>query len=229
MDPADVGYRGLWRRRLLRDANGEDRDTQVWWLQGDGWYVDLRIPPSRPDFSGVTGFDQCNDEQLAWLASQQGFAGRLVIEGDRLHWQRTIDFQPPAALADVGTVRWDGACLHEQGVLADYHEEWLWQRPSNPATQVKLAPDGKALRLRIGEWFMQVTDRRPGLPAGASLSDLLARAGSNPHRWLDCAIDFGRVDDEGQGLRVLASTLPWREGRAPDTFGGDDASLRCPH
>jgi len=212
MEPADAGYRGLWRRRLLRDADGEDRDTRVWWLQGDGWYVDLRIPPDRPDFSGVSGFDQCNDEQLAWLARQQGFAGKLLIDGKRLHWQRAIDLQPPAALADIGEVHWDGECLHEQGVLADYAEEWLWQRPDSPASQAWVTADGRGLWLVVGEWFMQAVGRRPALPPGACLAELISRPGADPAAMLDCAIDFGRIENAGSELRALHSSLPWREG-----------------
>lgn len=213
MHPAEVGYRGLWRRRLLRDAHGEDRATQVWWLQDDGWYVDLRIPPDRPDFSGVTGFHDLNVAQTAWLARQQGFAGRLVIDGDRLHWQRGIDLQPPADLADIGTVRWDGACLHEQGVLADYAEEWRWQRPATPTSGAWATPDGRGLRVLVGEWFMQAVDRRPPLPPGTSLAELASRPGAAPSALLGCAIDFGRVEKAGGGLRVLHSSLPWREGQ----------------
>jgi len=212
MVPAAVGYRGLWRRRLLRDADGEDRDTRVWWLQGDGCYVDLRQPAERPDFSGVTGFDQCNHEQLAWLARQQGFAGQLLIDSKRLHWQRRIDLQPPAALADIGDVRWDGDCLHEQGVLADYAEEWLWQRPASSASGVWETPDGRGLRVVLGEWFMQAVDRRPSLPPGTNLARLLTRTGADPAALLDCAIDFGRIEHTGNEWQVLHSSLPWREG-----------------
>lgn len=211
MDPADVGYRGLWRRRLLRDADGEDRDTQVWWLQGDSYYVDLRIPPGRPDFSGVTGFDQCSDQQLAWLASQQGFAGRLQVDGNRLHWQRTIDFQPRAALADIGTVHWDDECLYEQGVLADYAEEWLWQRPDNASTHVWTTPDGHGLRLVVGNWFMQVLELRRSLPPCTSLAELITRPGTSPAALFNCAIDFGRVGDSENNWQVQHSSLPWRE------------------
>jgi len=221
MDPAAEEYRGLWRRRLLRDADGEDLDTQVWWLQGDGCYVDLRIPPDRPDFSRVTGFDQCNDEQLAWLARQQGFAGQLLIDGNRLHWQRSIDLQPPAALADIGDVHWDGDCLHEQGVLADYAEEWLWQRPTGPASGVWTTADGRGLRVVVGEWFMQAVDRRPPLPPGANLAQLIGRPGTAPNTLLDCAIDFGRVKNTDGALRVLSSSLPWREGHDLGSLHGD--------
>jgi hypothetical protein len=213
MDPAAVGYRGLWRRRLLRDANGEDRDTQVWWLQGDGYSVDLRIPPDRPDFSGVSGFEQCNEEQLAWLARQQGFAGKLEINGNRLHWQRAIDFQPPAAVADIGAVRWDGECLHERGVLADYAEEWLLQRPATPVSQVWATPDGRGLQVVVGEWFMQAMDRRPSISTGADLAALLTSPDADPAALLDCAIDFGLCQDDEHRWLVVQSSLPWREGQ----------------
>ena len=220
MDPADVGYRGLWRRRLLRDASGEDRDTRVWWLQGDGWYVDLRIPPDRPDFTGVTGFEQLNAEQIAWLARQQGFAGRLVIDGNRLHWQRHIDLQPPTALADIGEVYWDGECLHERGVLADYAEEWVWQRPASSISGVWATPDRRGLRVAVGEWVMQAVDRRSPLGQITRLTDLAVAPGADPSSLLNCAIEFGHAGDAGNNWNVLYSSLPWRAGRSAAELEG---------
>jgi hypothetical protein len=228
MDPAAEGYRGLWRRRLLRDAHGEDRDSQVWWLQGAGYYVDLRQPPDRPDFSGVTGFDQCNDEQLAWLARQQGFAGQLVIDGNRLHWQRSIDLQPPAALADIGEVRWDGECLHERGVLADYAEEWLWERPTTPTSGVWVTPDGRGLRVVMGEWFMQAVDLRQPLRAGTRLNELLQTREHASAALFDCAIDFGLGQGADQPWQVLHSNLPWREDHSLMELNGAPGAWRLP-
>jgi len=67
-------------------------------------------------------------------------------------------------------VHWDGECLHEQGVLADYAEEWLWQWPDSPASQAWVTADGRGLRVVVGEWFMQAAGRRQPLPIGTSLA-----------------------------------------------------------
>ncbi|HYP64320.1 MAG TPA: hypothetical protein VEQ16_10540, partial [Acidocella sp.] len=66
---------GLWRRTLLRTAEGDDTRTDVFWLQGPSLFVDLRQPPDRPDFSHVQGLDDLRREDCQWLARQQGFAG----------------------------------------------------------------------------------------------------------------------------------------------------------
>ena len=41
---------------------------------------DIRIPAGRPDFSGVQRLEDCSDAQLAWLATQQGFAGVTTVD-----------------------------------------------------------------------------------------------------------------------------------------------------
>ncbi len=228
MDPAAGGYRGLWRRRLLRDAQGEDRDTRVWWLQGDDYYVDLRQPPDRPDFAGVTAFDQLSNQQLAWLVRQQGFAGRLHIDGSRLHWQRSIDLQPPADLADIGTVHWDGACLLEQGLLAEYAEEWLWQPPAIPGSGAWATPDGRGLRVVVGEWFMQAVERRPALPRGMDLAALIMQPGADRAALLDCTIDFGVIETTDREFRIRHSSHPWREGRKLAELAGTGSICNRP-
>jgi hypothetical protein len=70
---------GLWRRSLLAWADGRrDTTTRVHWLQGPSLYADLRQPEARPSFAGVTGFDDLDTTQIAWMARQEAFAGRLA-------------------------------------------------------------------------------------------------------------------------------------------------------
>ena len=59
---------------------------------------------------------------------------------------------------------------------------------------------------------MQAVDRRPQLPPGAHLAELVAQPNTNPAALFDCAIDFGLVENTDGALRVVASSQPWREG-----------------
>ncbi len=61
----------------------------------------------------------------------------------------------PAALAAIGTVHWDGECLHEQDLLVGYAEEWLWQPSPTSVSSAWATPDTRGLRVVVGE----TTDR----------------------------------------------------------------------
>lgn len=119
---------GLWRRTLLRDADGSrDTETDVRWLQGITAYVDSR-----------------------------GFAGTLSQRGDVFHWHRTVDLQPPGPYPDEGSMRWRDGLLVETGVHADYVEHWV--RDSSAATpcgaMFLVAPNGETgVLLRVGRQF----------------------------------------------------------------------------
>lgn len=109
--PADAtALAGLWSRSLPRwNAEGypDDTTTVVRWLQGDSWYIDLRQGSARPDFTGITRWDQLDSTQLRWMLDQDVFAGRLLTGwGDPgfLIWQRDIDWSPAVGEIDCGTI-----------------------------------------------------------------------------------------------------------------------------
>ena len=74
---------GLWTRSLIAWPDGRrDTSTQVRWLQGPGFYADLRQPDVAPDFSGVRCLADVTDTQLSWIATQEAFAG---VNEDQVH------------------------------------------------------------------------------------------------------------------------------------------------
>lgn len=204
-------YAGLWQRRLLQDARGDDTDTQVFWLQSGNLYADIRIPADR-DADGV--------------ARQQGFAGILQVDGALLTWRRWLDFQPQAAVPDVRRVRFTRTDqMIEEGVHAEYREIWDRIGPASLdraafALQMEYPRDGMPRRragvfVIVGDYFMFALDRLEALPAGANLAELAAGAAlSDAQRGqlFACEISLGRR----RGARpweILHSTLPAREGR----------------
>lgn len=204
---------GLWRRSLLRFANGgEDRTTEVAWLQGKALFADLRQPALRPDFSHLSSLADATLEDCRWLATQQGFAGEFREEDGVFWWHREIDFQPPSPVPDAGRLDWTDEVLVETGVFAAYLEHWHRARPAAPVGGMRLrAPDGRAaIIVRAGEMFMLAIGRAPGVALrGASLAECVAAAPdlATARALINCEISLGQAAD----WRITRSTLPWRE------------------
>lgn len=205
-------YVGLWRRRLLRDAHGEDTRTQVLWLQSGSLYADLRLPAERDAEDGI--------------ARQQGFAGRLEARDNLLTWRRWLDFQPPSGVEDVGLVRFTGLNeMVEQGVHADYVETWERIAPASPdratfTLQMEHAPLGLVRRragvfVIVGDYFMFALDRLAALPAAPSLRALSAQGELDDdvrEHLFACEISFGRRYGPDPWV-ILHSSVRAREGR----------------
>jgi hypothetical protein len=209
---------GLWRRSLLIRSDGtRDVTTQVWWLQGPAIYVDLRQPAHPPGFPQTRGLGDLCMEQCAWLAKQQGFAGELTHDGSCFEWRRTLDFQPPTAEPDAGTLHWEDKVLVETGRDSPYVEHWHrdGNLPRIPTFSVALQAhdcDQRAILLRVGDLFMFARDREIALPTGRTLAECVAAADSlrAMQALLDCEISFGDVRTDC--FHITASTLPYRVG-----------------
>lgn len=216
-------YLGVWRRRLLETPQGRDTDSRVHWLQTRHWHADLRLPPDRPDFAGVTRLAECDDAQLAWLARQQGFCGVTQVTGERCAWHRQADFQPATGRRDAGHMAWEAERLVETGAEDDYQEVWERLPESEGGTaalelvvEAGELPARRTWLLVAGACFVYVRDRPQALPRkAADLSSLIVSA--RPSRgqlldWLDFEISFGRRGG-AEPWRIQCSTLPYREGQ----------------
>jgi len=221
-------YLGTWRRSLLQTPQGQDMDSHVFWLQTRHWHADLRIPADRPDFSGVTCLAECDDAQLAWLATQQGFCGVTQVDGEHCIWHRQLDFQPANGSRDIGRMVFDGERVIETGVDTDYLEIWERLPHSRGGTAaLELVVEGGELPSRpawllvAGDCFIHVRGRARPLPGIAhlnsafDLASLIARA--RPSRaqlldWLNVEISFGHRNGPTP-WRIELSTLPFREGQ----------------
>lgn len=218
-------YVGLWRRLRLVDEEGAvDTSSQVLWLQTHALYADIRVPAGRPDFTGVTRLSECSDAQLKWLRGQQGFAGRLHVEGNICRWVHEIDYRPPGPLPDAGCVAFDRGTIIERGVYLPYEEEW--RRSPGPGTttialrlQHELPRDPAAscpqgILLVVDDHFMFVHDRRAETAGDRDRLRAL----------LDCEISFGLRIGGRIPWEVQLSTLPFREGQA--LFARAEAPVR---
>ncbi|MFT5533822.1 MAG: hypothetical protein ACI802_002057 [Candidatus Paceibacteria bacterium] len=224
-------YRGVWQRTLLDAPGVHDTTTTVLWMQTGRWHADLRIAAGRPDFTGVGSLDVCDVEQLAWLASQQGFAGITEVDitsgQDICAWHRLVDIQPPGLTADAGVMEFMPAYLVETGVHGPYIEHWIAVPESHGESAVYRCgsdQDRMQLLLVAGQQVMRVRDRRcawpSGLAAGTTLGQMLLSLSLPQQRsLLDIEISFGTRTDGG--WRIEHSTLPWLEGQGV-TFAIDE-------
>jgi hypothetical protein len=215
--PTIASLKGLWQRSLIAWPDGRrDTTTAVRWLQGPGFYIDLRQAAGRPDFTGAAGLADLDAGRLRWLATQEGFAGELVFDGSHFEWQRSIDFQPQAVYSDAGSLRFDGDTLVEEGRDLPYIEHWHRDDTATaPCAAARLADtrDGRrGFIVRTGPRFMYARDRAQALPDLPSLGDAVeAAADLDAARSLvDCELSFGDIGPDGWTIRH--SSLPFREG-----------------
>jgi hypothetical protein len=208
---------GLWRRSLIIWPDGQrDDTTSVSWLQGPNLYADLRSPTLRPTFHGVAGRNDLTPEQVKWLASQEGFAGRLTFDGQFFEWHRLIDFQPMAAIADSGRLWFGDGCMIEEGRVTPYIEHWhrSEQEPRTPNGAIHftdIASGVEGFLVRAGAVFMYARDRDTSLNGAGSLSEqIMSAAPGEAQAMVDCEISLGRIGPSGWIIET--SSLPYREG-----------------
>jgi len=209
--------RGLWRRSLILWPDGRrDTETDVAWLQGPSYYADLRQPPRRPDFRGVTALRHMTKAQAAWAAGQAGFAGRLERDGAFFEWQRALDFRPASGQPDAGSLRLEGGVLIEEGRYAPYVEHWHQGAGARtPCVALRLrdrSTGSEAVLVRAGDTFMYARGRMAALPSGISLTESIEGAASlrAAQDLIDCEISIGRAGLEGWIIK--RSSLPFKEG-----------------
>jgi isopenicillin N synthase-like dioxygenase len=218
-------YEGAWQRLVL-SVPGEPVDTltQVEWLQGPVFYVDVRQPVALAPQAMASCLAEVTLDEAALLAAQEGFAGRFCLAGNQAEWQREIDYRP-CPLGDRGILEQSGDLLIETGVEADYIE--YWQRGatgpdrSSGAARLLRADGCAVLLVRYGNRFGYARSRRSALPRGADLRSAVAAAitPQQAQALVDCEISLGTVT--AQGWRIERSTLPWRAGDL--LLGPDDA------
>jgi len=217
--------RGLWRRRLIAWPNGEtDTTTEVYWLQGPGLYADLRIPERRPRCQAAC-LRELDRKTLGFLARQEGFFGKLDVQGSIGHWHRAFDYQPDTGRKDRGQLAFEDDVLVERGVEAPYLEHWVREPNTDECMALSLmtdAPSRAGCLILAGDAFMYARSRSAKLAPGADLSACLKAAGSLEQQQdvFDCEISFGRVQD--RQWRIERSSLPFREGHSlrPDIETG---------
>ncbi|HET9624343.1 MAG TPA: hypothetical protein VFP84_23385 [Kofleriaceae bacterium] len=202
---------GAWRRDWIHRRGGaRDASVAVRYVQTPSVFADLRTPELA---IGAASFAELDDDQLAALARQDGFAGVATIDGDRVTWHHEIDFQPASAEVDVGRIEPIAADdMFEHALDGAYVERWSRLAPdTGPYVAARAVHAGTttAILAVAGAHFVYARARPTPLPAAASLGALIAHAPrAQVLAYLDCEISYGATP----GWRIERSTLPWRVG-----------------
>ncbi len=136
---------GVWRRDLIQTPDLKDTESQVFWLQGQNLFGDLRVEPT----------------------SRVAFSGQLLQQEIVFTWQMDLMSFDQPEFPDAGQLAWDGEDLWEFGVHQTYTE--LWRRagsvgPGDFALWLTHRDGRHAARLRFGGFeFAQVG--QPGQPS----------------------------------------------------------------
>ena len=220
---------GHWRRNWIRAPGLEDATTRVHWLQAGPWCADIRVPLHRPGVAEAGCLADMATADLAVLLSAEGFAGRIALDGDICTWHRDWNWRGFPCPVDAGKLWFDETGrLIEDGVHADYREEWQ-QVPGEPWQAQAIAGEAATgVLFRNAQNFLLALGR-PGAPArpdlAGALSDGTAQAA-------DAAPVFASVYilghwHGGNGVADL-STQPFCEGRPVLHLDGPRADLVLP-
>jgi hypothetical protein len=215
---------GLWRLGVLKrlPQGTIDDANQVFWLQTQHLFGDIRVPFVRDLPSPCTGFGDFSDQQLIDLARQKGFGGHTVYDGKTCHWHREIDFQPPTGEADHANASLAGDLLIETGFDGDFVEDWHRQTGQEVLLVSFCLVSDSSIERRsgvlviAGDHFIEVLDRSDPLPQGISLPELVEAdlaAGDRPRaiNRLGACVSYGRLQGNNVQWEVSLSTFPWRE------------------
>jgi hypothetical protein len=214
--PVPEWLRGLWRRRSIRFPDGRvDDTTQVYWLQTESMFADIRIPAQRPELGQHASLQTLNVVESQALAQQGGFAGWTELDGSLCRWRRVIDYQPDSGVADEGRLRRDAGLLIEEGIHTPYTEVWERLTPDAAdcgAWQWMDALGRQQMLVRCADVCISARARAVALPRAESLTALLDAAAPAAHAaLLDCELSLARRS-AATGWQIELSTLPFRQG-----------------
>ncbi|WP_300533391.1 hypothetical protein [uncultured Mameliella sp.] len=212
---------GHWHRAWLKSQAFCDTETTVHWMQCGPLYVDVRIPPNRPDTRGATALADLPDAALLSLLRAEGFAGVVELNADVCTWQRLINWHGRPEQEDSGQLEFRGSDqLMETGVLGDYAELWN-RRSDHPASAVHMmAGSADAYLVTIGRRFVFGV----GLAEAENSRNMIAALEAGQRTWalqqqFGNAFAFGCWDG-AHGIAEL-STNPLIEGQPVLSCTGD--------
>lgn len=188
-------------------------------MQAGHDFADVRIPADRPDLNGVISLAGLSATTLHDLARAEGFAGRVMLEGDTCTWHRDVNWHGAPDTPDVGAIRFDeDGHMVESGVLAEYTELWE-QRAISTSRAIRIAGGGyRGVCVVSGDTGVMGIGRQ-NKPATKPLLEALAsgRVPKDIELLFDGAHALCRIAGS-QAVAVLA-TNPLAEGAAVLTLG----------
>lgn len=221
---SEADLQGHWRRNWLRAPGLEDTTTRVHWVQAGPWCVDIRVPLLRPALDADC-LSQMAPVDLAVFLSSEGFAGSIALSGGICTWHRDWNWRGFPCPVDAGALWFDPADkLIEDGVYADYREEWEAVPGDAWRAMSAVAAEGEGLLIANDTQFLLGLGQRdatalPGLAAAL-------REGTATAAEAEAAFASIYIMGHWQGTAGIAdlSTQPFCEGR--EVLRRDHATAR---
>lgn len=181
---------GTWRRLSIEENEEKDTTTQVYWLQTNECFGDIRIPAERP---AVDPLQKLTVQQATVMCQQDGFVGITRFKEDVCQWHHAMDYRSAEAQADAGRLYWEGDILVEVGPNESYIEKW--QRISTGTTAAMTCSDQSGWK----GWLVVCGDQF------VYMCNDLQRSPNHE-------ISMGRVQQGRKPWEIQLSTLSWKEG-----------------
>jgi len=168
------------------------------------------MPPVPVPSLGAASIDD-----LLVLATQDGFAGRLLDRRTHVEWERAVAIHPAGPHPDAGTLGLlDDTTIVEHGVFEDYLEHWHIAETS-PRVEEALLEDldtgAPAVMVRVGEEFAFARGRVAPLGSLPLVEQIRGASTLRAARELmDCEISVWVI--ENGVWRIADSILPFRIG-----------------
>lgn len=211
---SEADLQGHWQRNWLRAPGFEDTTTRVHWVQAGQWCADIRVPLLRPTLD-ASSLSTMAPVDLAVFLSAEGFAGRTTLAGNICTWHRDWNWRGFPCPVDAGTLRFDPVGrLIEDGVHADYREEWQ-AVPGSAWTAMSAEAEGEMGLLVANETQFLLCLGQRDTPARTGLAAALCDGTAMVS---DAELAFASVYvmghwQESEGIADL-STQPFCEGQA---------------
>jgi hypothetical protein len=213
-------YTGLWKRESIAFDDGEPQETAtVFWLQGEKYFADLRIPLDQPQIPTGQSLENLKMKELLMHANFSSFGGNIDATESWIRWNHWMNFLPRPGQVDQGDVFWRDGKLIEDGQfesfqdLVRYREVWVPQALGDTnLPNIEIFDPGQRLLVVLGEHFIHLQDGRGyapefSVPEVETLNEMQLR------QLLRFRADYGHRDPKTGAMEIRLSSDPTRVGQ----------------
>jgi hypothetical protein len=213
-------YTGLWKRESIAFDDGEPQETAtVFWLQGEKYFADLRIPLDQPEIPAGQSFEDLAMKNLLVHANFSSFGGNIDSTENWIRWNHWINFLPRPGQVDQGNVFWqdgnlieDGQFEGSQGVVR-YREVWVPQAlGETELPNIEIFQPGQRLLVVLGEHFIHLQDGR-GYAPEFSVPEVETLNETQLRHLLRFRADYGHRDPQTGAMAIRLSSDPTQVGQ----------------
>jgi Protein HRI1 len=213
-------YTGLWKRESIAFDDSEPQETAtVFWLQGEKYFADLRIPLDQPQIPARQSLEDLEMKDLLMYANFSSFGGNIDATENWIRWNHGMNFLPRPGQVDQGNVFWQDGNLIEDGQfesfqdLVRYREVWVPQALGDTnLPNIEIFEPGQHLLVVLGEHFIHLQDGRSYAPE-FSVPEVETLSEAQLRHLLRFRADYGHRDPKIGTLAIRLSSDPTRVGQ----------------